>query len=343
MKQNEAADPRRVPSAIAAAIRDARRIALCCHINPDGDTIGSALALRLGLEALGKECAVVCQDKVPDQLRFLAGAERIEGLAALRGAAPFDLGMPVDVSEAYRLGKEGTDAAWSLLRARSRLTAQIDHHMGNPAYCDVNEVDGHAAATGVLVFELLGLLGVTVTREIAECLYAAVSTDTGNFQHGNTNAEVFRVMAELMEAGLDVASVSRRLFTERSMAQQLLIARAMAGLRYIAQNRIGVMSLSQADFAAAGALPEHADTIVNMGLRASGVKMSLLAREDASGIKCSLRSVEPVCVDAVARRFGGGGHAQAAGCTLQGELAQVTEQVAAAMREALAEQLSTAE
>ena len=303
--------------AVAEAIRSARRVAIFCHVNPDGDTIGSALALRLGLLSLGKEAAVFCADKVPDILSGLPGADGIRLLADFLTAPSFDLLFPVDIASADRLGRLNGLPAFEQLRALSPCpTAQVDHHGTNPGYCEANWIDGGAPAAGLLIYRLLQALSVPVTADIASCLYAAISTDTGNFSHGNTNAEAFRVTAELMETGFPLTQLNRRLFTLQPEAQLRLTARAVESLVRRCGGQISMLRLTAADFEACGALPEHADTVVNRGLALEGAKIAVLVRQQGEQAKVSLRAIAPVRVDEIARSLGGGGHAQAAGCTL---------------------------
>ncbi|MGN1020790.1 MAG: bifunctional oligoribonuclease/PAP phosphatase NrnA [Aristaeellaceae bacterium] len=319
----------RKTEALAGLIAGSQRIALCGHVNPDGDTIGSMLALRLGLERLGKDATAFCQDKVPDSLLMLAGAEDVRRPESAAGER-YDLFIAVDVSDEKRLG-----SGIGLL-SQAEHTAQVDHHGTNPCYAQVNSVDGDASATGLMVKELLDALGVTVDADIARCLYAAISTDTGNFAFACTTAEAFRVMAELMEAGLPLSEMNRRLFRQRARAQVLLLGRALDTLTFHEEGRITLMTLTRQDFADCGALSEHADTIVNFGLDVEGVRMAALLRETADGkIKASLRAVEPDRVDGAAAAFGGGGHAQASGCTLEGPVDQAAERVLRALVRAL--------
>ena len=317
---------------IARAIQSAGTVAVCCHINPDGDTIGSALAMRLALISLGKEVQVFCQDKVPDSLLFLPGAKEIR--MPDRTDCSFDLMLSVDASAPDRLG-----SCWEIIFPVSVHTAQMDHHGTNPLFMEVNSVDGSAAATCTMILEQMRAMKVALTREMAECLYTGISTDTGNFSFNCTDAESFRAMSDLMEAGLPLADLSFLLFRQRSRAQLLLLGKAIASLRFEASGELAVMKLTRADFEACGAKSEHADTIVNYGLETIGTKMALLAREDDSGrIKCSLRAVPPLCVDGLANRLGGGGHPQAAGISMDGILdvcaARVAEEMVRALEEA---------
>ena len=320
----------RKPEAIAKLVRESQRIALCCHVNPDGDTLGSALALRLGLIALGKDVEVFCQDKTPDSLYMLPGIDTVRLPEEAQGR--FDLLLSIDVSDEKRMGR-----CTGLMSLADR-TAQIDHHGTNPCFMQVNSVDAYVPATAVLIKQQLDVLGVTVTPEMAMCLYTGISTDTGNFAFVSTSAETFAIMAELMACGLPLAQMNRLLFRQREKAQVQLLNRALSTLTFHEHECITMMTLTQQDFADCGALPEHADTVVNFGLDIAGVKMSALLRETADGkVKVSFRAVEPARVDKAAASFGGGGHAQAAGATVDGTINDAKAQVLAALCRALNE------
>lgn len=308
----------RNPEGIAEAIRDAETIAVCSHINPDGDTLGSAAAIALALKKLGKKINLFCDGKVPDQLMFLPGITEMKTPTGKDG--PFDLMLSVDVSDEKRLGSCIT------LKKTSKHTAQIDHHPTNPLFMEVNSVDGEASATCILIREQLKTLGVDLDPEIAICLYTGISTDTGNFSFSCTDAECFTVMSELMEQQLPLANLNRILFRERAMPQVLLIGRALSSLKYYENGQIAVMMLTRQDFTDCGALSEHADTLVNFGIDTIGTRMAMLAREDTNGrIKFSLRAMKPDSVSDIAQAFGGGGHPQASGITMDGPLNQAVE------------------
>ena len=310
----------RDPEGIAKAIQAANSVCVCSHVSPDGDTIGSALAMRLILQGMGKEVQVFCQDKIPDNLGFLVGAKEIR--RPEENGADYDLFLSVDVSDEDRLG------SCAGLRTRCAHTAQIDHHGTNPGYAEVNSVDGEASATCVMIREQMKYLDAPLTREIAECLYTGISTDTGNFSFDCTDPEAFQVMADLLGAGLPLAELNMILFREKSKAQLKLLGRAIENLRFEAEGRIAVMMLTKQDFADCGALSEHADTIVNYGLETIGTRMAVLARENDDGrIKFSLRARAPLTVDDVAAKLGGGGHARAAGISMEGTLKATTRQV----------------
>ena len=311
----------RDPEGIAQALRSAGSVAICSHISPDGDTIGSALAMRLILRQMGKTAEVFCQDKVPDNLLFLPGVEWIRNPDGC--GERFDLMLSVDVSDPARLG------SCAELRKLCGRTAQIDHHGSNPLFMETNSVDGTAAATCVMIREQMEYLGVALSPEIAVCLYTGISTDTGNFSFSCTNAEAFRVTEELMKTDLPVASLSRKLFREKSRPQLRLLGRAIERMTFRGpRDEIAVMKLTLRDFEDCGATGEHSDTLVNYGLETTGTRMALLGRETEEGdIKISLRAVEPLRVDEIAVRLGGGGHAQAAGITMEGSLEETVNRV----------------
>ena len=314
---------------IVAAIRAANSVAIVSHVNPDGDTIGSALALKLGLDRLGKRTAIFCQDKVPDKLSFLRGADQYRRPEAAEER--YDLLVCVDVADERRMG----DCA-SLMECCDH-TAQMDHHGTNPNYAEFNCVDAEAPSTALVIHELLERLGVPIDVDIASCFYVAISTDTGNYAFHSTSPEAFRVTAELLEAGLPLSELNRRLYREREIPQVLLIQRGLSTLTFHHGGDITSMILTRKDFAECGAMAEHADALVNYGIDIQGVRMTVLARETSvpGEVKLSLRAVEPHSVSEVARSFGGGGHAQASGATVKGTVAEWIEKCVAAMMKAM--------
>lgn len=321
---------------VAQAIRNARTIALCSHVNPDGDTIGTASALRIALHRMGKQVEWFCQNPVPDHLRILNGSEACRLPESLGENERFDLLLCVDISDDYRMGRA------KVLLERCDDSAQIDHHGTNPqTWTRCAAVDGHASACAVVAWELLGELGAACDRDMAESLYAGISTDTGNFAYSIT-PEAMRITADLVEQGLlDVQEMHRRLFEEHDPAAVKLLQRALASMVFSEDGTVTTMMLTREDFAACGATQQHADTLVNYGLRIRGVRAALLAREamtgdSTNGVKLSFRSVKPLDISVVACRFGGGGHAQACGATIMDKpITQVVDEARAAMLEAV--------
>ena len=312
---------------VMAAIRAAKTVAIVCHISPDGDTVGSALAVRLGLMQLGKTVTLYCQDKIPGVLCFLPGAESFRMPEA---AEDVDLLLCLDVSDEKRMGR------CSVLMDKAAHTAQIDHHGTNTRYCEENTVDPAAPANCLIVYELLQRLGCTVTADIALCLAVGLSTDTGHLVYNSTTPEAYRVMGELVELGAPIAEAYRRLYRERPPRQVALLAKALHSLTFHHEGMITSIRLTQKDFADCGALSEDAEIIVNYGLDVLGVRMCVFAREQGDGsVKLSLRAVAPCKVSGVAQHFGGGGHAQAAGASVQLPIDEAIRQVVARMAEEL--------
>ena len=193
-------------SQVLSAVQGADSVLLFCHISPDGDTLGSAMALRLRLAAMGKSVRVLLDGEVPSSLDYLLKFGEVEKPGEPWAA---DLALAVDVSCRERLGacEKAFDAA--------RRTALVDHHGSNPGFADLSWIDGDAPATAVVVYRLLEAMGGPVSRDEAICLYTALSTDTGNFLYASTNAESFCIMSALMEAGLPLASTAAACFASR--------------------------------------------------------------------------------------------------------------------------------
>lgn len=313
---------------VIEAIRAAKRIALVSHVSPDGDTVGSTLAMRLGLMELGKELTLLCQDKIPEVLCFLPGAELFRVPEETQDR--YDLLLCLDVSDEKRMGR------CAALTARAAHTAQVDHHGTNTRFCEVNCVDGDAPANCLIVYELLQRLGCTITPDVALCLAVGLSTDTGHLTYNSTTPEAYRVMGELVEAGAPIAEAYRRLYRERPPRQVALLAKALESLTFHDEGRITSIRLTRKDFADCGALPEDAEIIVNNGLDIQGVRMCVFGREQADdSVKLSLRAIPPYRVSGVAQAFGGGGHPQAAGATAHLPLDEAIARTVALMKEEL--------
>lgn len=311
-----------------SAVNAAGSVLLFCHVSPDGDTLGSALALRLRLMRMGKRADVMLDGSIPQNMRFLPGVGEVRAPGG--DAQVYDLAMAVDVSCHERLG------ACEPLFLAATNTAQVDHHASNEGFAHINLIDGDAPATAVLVYRLFEQLHLPLTRDEAVCLYTALSTDTGNFIYESTNAECFRMMAALMEAGLPLAGISRALFRQKELPFVRLLGEALPSLRLTCDGGVAGLSLTLAQISRAGACASHADGVVDYAIDLEGVKLAYFARETDKGrVKFSLRSLEPYHVDAVAAQFGGGGHKLASGLTVDMPIAEAVEKIEAALSQAL--------
>ena len=317
-------DPRQQ---VLSAVHAADSVLLFCHVSPDGDTLGSALALKLRLTAMGKSVRLLVDGEVPSNLAFLSRMGAVEGPEAAAGAA--DLALAVDVSCKERLG-----ACAPAFLAAAR-TAVVDHHSSNHGFAQINWVDGDAPATAVLVYRLLEAMGGALSREEAVCLYTGLSTDTGNFIYESTSAESFRMMAALMDAGLPLAEYARRLFRVKELPFVRLLGQALPSLRLTCGGKVAGLTLTAEQMRKAGAKAGHTDGLVDYAIDLEGVAMAYFARETEDGrVKVSLRALEPWRVDQVAAHFGGGGHRLASGLTVDMPLSEAAQAVEAALAEA---------
>lgn len=309
--------------------RKAKRVALIAHVSPDGDTVGATLALRLAFLALGKSVDVVCDGEVQKNMMFLPGAdvfirpEQTEGL--------YDAAIAVDVSDPRLMG-----SAQAVFDA-APVKLVIDHHATNPHYGDLNYIRAGECACCLLAYEAICAMGVEMTLDIGTCLMLGMSTDTAHFQYPYTSAAAFEAAAKLRAIGVDVSYITRLMFRTQSMEKVNLTRIAYQKLRFELRNQVGVIELTREDFDSTGCTHAQADGLVNKALEVEGVRMAVLASEREEGIKMSLRAVEPDTVNDIAKRFGGGGHAQAAGCTIKAPLHEATQMILAAMQEKLSQ------
>lgn len=311
---------------LANWIAGQREIALVCHVSPDGDTLGSALALWRALLSLGKKAQVFCASSIPEMYSFLPGIEQVSNADEVKLRSV----LCVDVASRDRMGK------YEAILDECE-SACIDHHGTNEGYCDVNVVEGEASATGVVVIKLLDALGVSMDREMATCLYAAISSDTGRFMYSLTNAEALRAGARCLEQPIDVDEIGFWLFRRRTLARNKLLAYALNHMFLTDSGRIAVIELPQSAYEESGAASGDAEGIVSYGIETSGVEVAIQAKEqNEKQTKFSLRSRGALDVSKVAARLGGGGHANAAGVTIDlpmdQAVAQVLEEIRAQMK-----------
>lgn len=302
---------------------------LIAHISPDGDTLGSSLALFCGLKQLGKRVQVACADPVPPAYRFCPQAEAVQLPQALRQT---DAVVTVDCADKLRTG------TCAPLFERAKYTLNIDHHGTNRGFAQENWVM-HAGATGELVYRILEQLSVTVDVEIASLLYVALASDTGNFAYSNTSPDTFRIAAKLLERGIDLPELNRRLFRTKPYRKLLLQSRAVGNCMLHAEGRIAISTLTLADLAACGAGTEDSEGLIDNLRDIDTVEIAALLHEENDGsVRVSLRGKRTADVGRIAVRFGGGGHRLAAGCTMYVPIAQAAGEVLSAALEILEEE-----
>jgi phosphoesterase RecJ-like protein len=294
---------------IAAALRDRQTFILTSHARPDGDAIGSQLALAFALRALGKQVRLVNRDPVPGPYRDFPGVDGIEYTTKVQGAA--DAVVTLECSDLSRPGLEGLDPYFLV---------NIDHHLGNAMYGDANWFDVTAAACAEMVADVIDELGVPWTQEIASHLYLGIATDTGGFRHGPISARTFEICRRIALTGVDPAALARRIFDSFGIGRVKLTGAMLSQMELIHGGRIALLQFDDDLLAACGATADDTEGLVNVPLGAREVAVAALFKRQSDGtVRVSLRSKGAVDVRAVAGLWGGGGHANAAGCTLTGD------------------------
>lgn len=314
---------------IGQVLRDNQRFAILSHVRPDGDALGSQLALALSLECLGKEVRVWNEDGMLDKYSFIPRSSLITKPPA--AAEDVDVAVALDTAIETRMGT-------ALPAVRSAKTwLNIDHHPSNPGYGDLVYIDSDAPATGQILFELIKSQGLPINPEIAENLYVAISTDTGSFQYPNTTARTFEIAAELIRCGVDVGRVSQLLYENYPRRRIELLRELLRTMQFKLDGRVATFSLSQETAAALGALPEDNEGLIDHLRAIQGVVVAVFFEELADGkVRVSMRSKnEAVDVCAVCQKFGGGGHTLAAGARVKGPLKEVEERVLEAICDAV--------
>ena len=306
---------------IIDTLKNENKFYIISHMLPDGDSIGSLLAMAEGLRSLGKMITAFTPGHIPHKYSFLEGTGLVKNSLELEDK---DITVLVlDSSDLERLGdfKEAVSA--------SKKIINIDHHITNQKYGDLNFVDPGAAATGEIVYRLLKEVGAQITRRTAESLYVAISTDTGSFKFDNTTALTHRVVAELLETGISPAVLSLKVFDERPLSFYILLKEALSSLEVYEERLIAVMSLSKDIRERCGATTDDLEGIVNYTRNIEGVELGIMFYvESENEVKVGFRSRQ-LDVSLLAGKLNGGGHARAAGCRLYGDFESVKKRVMA--------------
>ena len=314
--------------AAAKAIRERSAFLIGTHIGPEGDAVGSALAVAEALRGMGKKVEVLMESGVPEVLQFLPGADTVRDKA--EGLGPFDTAISVDCTDLKRLGKEFGKIE------RPELVINIDHHKTNERFGDINIVEPRAAAAAVLIYDLLQEIPVEIAPAIAENLYTGVLTDTGSFRYSNTNPEALRMAAEVVAAGADPSVVAKNIYENQSARTLQLLTMTLGTLEFLEKGRLASIVISRMMLRKTNAPADVTDEFINYPRSVSGVEVSIMFREIAKRLyKASFRSRGRIDVSGIAISFGGGGHPNAAGCVVRGTLEEVKEKVYGAARETL--------
>jgi phosphoesterase RecJ-like protein len=316
---------------ICQALLRRQRFLLTSHARPDGDSIGSQLAMAYALESLGKQVRLVNADAAPDHYREFPGVDRIEIAATCDAEA--DALIVMECSDLTRTGVTFGDGHFII---------NIDHHAGNRMYGAVNWFDESAAACGEMVFDVIRALGVPMTREIATHIYLAILTDTGSFHHSNITPRTFDICRQAVEAGVNPAAMARRVFDSNSFGKLKLIGALLDAMELIDHGRLAVLKIDESMLDACGCTHNDTEGVINLPLTAREIQAVVFFKVGPNGdVRVSMRSKYDVDVRSVANMYGGGGHKNAAGFTVPGSLPAVRPQIIERLVSAIAEGLKS--
>lgn len=313
-------------SQVVELIETKRKFAITSHIRPDGDSLGSSLGLCWLLRALDKDVEVIMRDPVPHAYQQLPGAKEVRVTPAVD-----DNYHAVFVIECSDITRPG------LIDLEKQFVVNIDHHSTTALFGKINWIDSTASAVGEMIYNLCKATGVRVTKEIAECVYTALITDTGSFHYSNTTERTFKVASELMKSGLKPAKTAEAVFASYPWSRIQLMGAVLSTARRDATGRVALLRHSLEMQHTAEASDEDADGFVNYPLTVEDVEAVAMLKECEPGVyRTSLRSKGEVNVAKVAEKFGGGGHRNAAGCTLRGTWEEAEEKIIGLLQEAVA-------
>ena len=296
------------------ALSAGKRFLVTSHPSPDGDAIACMVAAALALRGLGRKVTCFNPDPVPRRFRFLVGAELI---SSERPVGRFDTTLLLDCSDSSLF--EGGE-----LPHEGRLVV-IDHHLTEGDLGDVVLRDPQAASAGVLLYRVLSAWGITMTSAIAEAIFCSIMSDTGSFRYQNANAEAMRIAAVLIDCGVDPWHVASHIYEARPRSELELLALVLQTLELSSDGRAACLTVTPQMLHVTGCPPAAVDGIINYARGVEGVEVAILFRPGPAGVRVSLRSRGNVDVSRIAERFGGGGHRNAAGCTVADELDRVRD------------------
>ena len=295
---------------IVDAIRGRQRFVLSSHFRPDGDSIGSQLAMAYALRALGKDVAVVNADPAPPPLMAFPGVPDIRIAPAIDG--DFDAAIIMECGDIGRTGVAGLDRFFVI---------NIDHHPGNTGYGRINWFDAGAAACGEMVFDLVRALGVKLSLEIATHIYLAILTDTGSFHYSGISPRTFVICREALEAGVDPVLVARNVYDSNNMGRLKLFGSVLSAMQIDGTGRIAIVYLDHEMAREAGGTYEDTEGLINLPLTVKEIQAVVFFKQvEGEEYRVSMRSKGDIDIGAVAKEFGGGGHKNAAGCTVSGAI-----------------------
>ena len=296
-----------------------KKFLITTHVYPDGDAIGSQIALCILLKRMGKEVELINSFPLPARYKFLPNSELIKHNVTLPDS---ELAFVLDVGSKGRLGNMRDHIN------NIKTVINIDHHLGNDRFGIINWIDSHMSSVGEQIFHLYKYMKLEIKKPEAICLYTAIVTDTGSFQYSNTSAETHLAVSELLETGIDHTWICNQIYQNIPKSKLKLLQLALETLSFDAKEKIGYMFITSDMYAKACATEEDSEEIVEYARNVKGVEVGILFKEHSQGnIKISFRSRSKIDVREIASKFGGGGHHNAAACMINGELNTVLKKV----------------
>jgi phosphoesterase RecJ-like protein len=321
---------------IVDAIRSRRRFVLSSHSRPDGDSLGSQLAMIYALQAMGKEALAINADPAPAPLMAFPGVRDIRIASSVEGE--FDAAIIMECGDLKRTGVSGLERFFVI---------NIDHHPGNAGYGQINWFDASAAACAEMVYELVRALGVPLTREIATHVYLAILTDTGSFHYSGISARTFEICRECLVAGVDPVMVARNVYDSNNMGRLKLFGAVLGAMQIDTTGRIAIVYVDHEMARTAGGTYEDTEGLVNLPLTVKEIEAVIFFKQERGDeYRVSLRSKGNIDIGSIAKEFGGGGHKNAAGLTVSGPIEQLQktliEKIERAIDQPSTDTLSTA-
>jgi len=312
---------------IIQQLKNSRTVLLASHENPDGDAIGSLLALGLSLESLNKKTTLYNPSPIPAVYRFLPSVKRV--VKHLRKGDAFDTAVILDCGDIERIGNGAA------IVGHVPVTINVDHHITNTGFGTYQLIDTGACATAEIVYRLIMALGAPVNRDIADSIYTGILTDTGSFRFSNTNQAAFAICEEMIARGADPYQIAQHVYGKYSLGRIKLLNLALDSIEISRNGRLSLMTVTKDMLVETGTQPEDADGLINYARRIEAVAVAVLIQEHASNrsslkknqFHVSLRSDGTVDVARIAASFGGGGHASASGFSIQAPLADIKDRI----------------
>lgn len=313
---------------IASQLKQSTRIVIAYHTSPDGDSLGSSLALMIGLRKLGKQVSIISKDKVPEVYSFLPFNAEVNN-AADSPSEDIDCVVVLDCGNYERISANLNTGI------KQYTLINIDHHLSNSLYGDLNFLDTSASAVGEIIFKILKALEVEIDKDMALCLYTSIVADTGGFKHSNTTDTTHSIAGELIKTKIDFSELHRLLFQNKKFKRLKLYGKVIEEMYLIHNDLICVMKLTKPMLEELGIEASDTSDIISLGIDIDTVEVAALLKEADEGVKISLRSKSSVDVRKIAEVFGGGGHVRASGLSINKSIDEVEKLIVNAIEKEL--------